>query len=320
MALPADQLTAITKKYYLPRLVDQIFDSNALFARMAKRSIPLDGGTQIALPLAYALSTNVFTYRDYDTFSFTPTDQITHALFDWGQYGTAITISGREDAINSGKSAVINLLKTKMQLAEKTLRKYMGDHLWSDGSGEAAQGIIGLKAAVDDGTNTATYGSIDRTANTWWKAKYSANGGTGRELTIKLMQNFMGDLTIDNDRPTLLMTTQDVFDKYFMLLQPHLRLTDPELADGGFQNLVFVGRPIVVDHRIPTDSATRHTMYFLNEDYIHLYHHKDRHFYLDPFRRPVNQDAIVAKIYWMGQMVVDNPRMQGRMVDINPAL
>lgn len=318
MAL-VEQLTALTRKFYLPRLVDQIFDSNALFSRMAKRSIPLDGGTQIAVPLAYALTTNVGAYSDYDTLSFSPNEQMTYALFDWGQYFTAVTISGREDAINSGKNAVVNLLKTKMQLAEKTLRKYMGDHLWSDGSGAAAQGLVGLQAAIDDGTNTATYGTIDRTANVWWKAKYSANGAVGRALTIALMQGMMGDLTIDNDRPTLLMTSQDLYDKYFMLLQPHLRLTDPELADGGFQNLIFVGRPLVVDHRIPQVNSLDQ-LYFLNEDYIHLYHHKDRHFYLDPFRRPVNQDAIVAKIYWMGQMVVDNPRMQGRMIDLDPAL
>lgn len=319
MALSVNELNAATRKYYLPRLMDTIFDSNALWARLSKRSIPLDGGSKISVPLAYALTTSVGTYRDYDTFTFTPTEQITEANFDWGQYQVSVTISGREDAINSGKNAVLNLLKTKMAIAEKTLRKYMGDHLWSDGSAAAANGIIGLQAAIDDGTNTATYGAIDRTANTWWKAKYSANGAVGRALTTRLMQSMMGDLTIDNDRPTLIMTTQNLYDKYFDLVSPHLRVTENELADLGFQNLVFVGRPIVVDARIPQVNSLDQ-MYFLNEEYIHLYHHKDRHFFLDPFRRPVNQDAIVAKILWMGQLCIDNPRMQGRIIDLDPAL
>jgi hypothetical protein len=61
-------------------------------------------------------------------------------------------------------------------------------------------------------------------------------------------------------------------------------------------------------------------MYFLNEDYLHLFYHKDRNFYFDPFRRPVNQDAIVGKILWMGQLVCDGPRMQGRLIDLDATL
>jgi hypothetical protein len=319
MAVPADQLTAITRKYYLPRLVDQIFNSNALFSRMQKRSIPLDGGTQITLPLVYATTGSVFAYTGYDTFSVTPSEEITHALFDWGQYGVTINLSGREDAINSGKSAVVNLLKAKMQVAEKSLRQRMGDDLWSDGTGQAVNGLTGLEAAIDDGTNTATYGSIARGANTWWKAKYSANGAVGRALTLRLMQNMFGDLTIDNDRPTLLMGQQDVYDKYYLILQPAQRFSSTELAEGGFMNLLFNGRPFVVDHRIPQVNSLDQ-LYFLNEDYLHLYHHKDRNFFLDPFRRSINQDAIVAKILWMGQFVCDQPRQQGRIIDIDSSL
>lgn len=316
MAL-TDQLTSFTKKYFLPVVVDNIYASNAMFVRLRSKAEPLDGGRQITQQVIYAQPTSVGTYRGMDTLDIAVSEEFTEANFDWAQYYASIVLDGRSDRINSGKTAVVNLLKAKMQNAEKSLKDLMGTHVL--GSGTDTNGIVGLQAMIDDGTNTATYGSIDRTTYTWWKAKYAANSGTGRQLTKYLMQNMFGQCTIDNDRPTMLITSQLVFDKYYLMVDPQQRFGEESLAKAGFQNLLFNGRPIVVDSHVATPNSN-HQIFFLNENYVTLRYHQDCNFIFVPFQRPINQDAIVGKILWQGQMTSGACRMHGRLIDINPAL
>lgn len=311
------QLTAFTRKHFLPTVVDQIYGSNPIFVRMRSRAMPLDGGLNIEQFVTYAIPTAGGTYSGYDVLNVTPSEQFTQATFNWAHYYEPIPFAGTDDRKNSGKNAIVNLLKATIMNAEKAMKDRMGTHLLSNGS--VSNSIVGLLAAVDDGTNTASYGGINRSTYTWWQAQYAANGGTGRALTKYLMQNMFGQCTIDNDRPTLLLTSQGVFDKYYLMVDPKQLIMDEKLAASGFLNLLFNGRPIVVDSHITTPNSN-HQIYFLNENYLHLYYHKDCNFMLRPFQRPVNQDVIVAYILWMGQFICSSPRMQGRVIDIDPAL
>ena len=56
MALSVDQLNAITEKFYVKKLHDNIFDSNPLLQRIKKSGSykSTSGGTQIYVPLNYA--------------------------------------------------------------------------------------------------------------------------------------------------------------------------------------------------------------------------------------------------------------------------
>ena len=55
MSLDYNQVTAISEKYFLKKLADNIFDSNPL-AKRAKKNFyrPVDGGEKIMMPLEYA--------------------------------------------------------------------------------------------------------------------------------------------------------------------------------------------------------------------------------------------------------------------------
>ena len=52
-------------------------------------------------------------------------------------------------------------------------------------------------------------------------------------------------------------------------------------------------------------------MYFLNENYIGFRHHRKRDFTFEGFQKPVNQDARIAKILWLGALTCSNPSRQG---------
>lgn len=296
MALTAE-ISAITQDLFLPKLVDNIFNSNTLFQRFKKKGLRLlDGGTKIVQPLAYAVTTAVGWYSGADALSTTNNDQFTSAEFDWRQAYANITISRLDELKNSGKSAIVNYVKSKVQMAEKTLANSMGTALFGSGGSDDIDGL-GIALAA-----TGTYGGIAKATYSWWQGNVDS---TTTILTIAALQGGFGDVTIDNDKPTVAVTTQDLFDAYYGLLQPQQRFTDSETAKGGFTNLMFNGIPIVVDsHQASGD------LMLLNENYLELAVHKDENFRFEPFIKPTNQNVSTAKIYWAGNLVCSNPRMQ----------
>ena len=319
MTLDYNQLTAITRKYFVPKMVDNIFNSNVLLLRLWKKGTKLDGGLSIVQPLIYAEGTGG-SYSHTDGLTITESDDITAAAYAWKQYYANITLVRDDILKNSGKSAVLNLLKSKVQIAEKTLKNKLGDGLHSDGTGNSSKDITGLIIGVD---SAGTYGGINRATDgdDWWQSQELGGvSGTPVALTLKLMQQLFGASSIDNDHPTLGIQTQLLYDKFWSLLQPQQRFTEKSLAKAGFQSLMFNGMPCAVDSKCEIIAATEHTMYMLNEDYLDFVTHKDENFRMEPFAKPVDRNMQIAKIYWMGNLTSSNCRMQGKLQYINPAL
>jgi hypothetical protein len=68
MALTYDQISAITLKYYVPKMYDNIFNSNPLLQRHKKKSYQkVDGGVSVMVPLNYAVPSASGWYAGYDT-------------------------------------------------------------------------------------------------------------------------------------------------------------------------------------------------------------------------------------------------------------
>lgn len=301
MALNYDEISAITEKYFWPKLVDNIFNSNTLFQRARKKWYQKqDGGTKILVPVAYATTTAAGWYSGADTLNVTDNDQVTAAEFDWKQFYANITITRAEELKNSGKQAIINLVKAKVQLAEKTAADDIGTGLYN--SGTTTDAIIGLRLAVD---SAGTYGGISRTTYSWWSAQEDSSTTA---ITVATLQSLIGDCTVGNDKPTVIPTTQDQFDNIYGLLQPQQRFADADTVKAGFQNILFNGIPVIVDSHVPSGY-----LFTLNENYLSFIVHSKEDFRFEPFQKPINQNVSSAKIYWFGALTCSNCRMQGKM-------
>lgn len=248
--------------------------------------------------MAYAVTSAAGWYTGNDQLSTTANDQIDNAVFDWAFAYANITISRTDELKNSGKSQIINFVKSKVQLAEKTLASNLGDALHSGAS--ASNQIVGLETAISSGR---TYGNINSSTYSWWDAQVDSTTTT---ITLPAIRTIVGKATQGNDRPTVFITTQTIYNSIWGLMQPQQRYMDSDSADAGFQSLMFEGKPIIVDNHADTGY-----FFAINEDYIHFYVHKDENFRFEPFIKPTNQNAASAKIYWAGALVVDNPRMMG---------
>jgi hypothetical protein len=299
MALSIDQLNAITHKYILPKLFDNIFDSNPLLKKLKSSGSykSISGGTTIDVPLNYAAATNGW-YSGADTLSTADVDNMTAASYDWKSLFAGVTVTEEDELKNSGDAAAVNLLKSKMQIAEKTIADSLGTGLFS--AGTDTKSIVGLRDIV---ATDQTVGGISQTTNSWWQAQVDSTTTT---TTISAMNAVYQDATVDSEMPNFGVATRSLYNSYYALLQPQQRFQDSETAKGGFQNLMFNGVPIVHDSHCPANH-----MFFLNLNHLHLFYHPKRNFSFEPFQKPINQQVKVSRILWMGALGSSNNRLHG---------
>ena len=301
-----DALLSTTLAKYRDQLTDNVFTARPLtYHLMDKGRIRmLDGGTKIVEPLIYGTNSTVASYSGYDTIALTAQTGITAAEFDWKQYAASIAISGIEEAKNNGDSAVLNLLEAKVLQAEESLREGFNTMFFGDGTGNSGKDWNGLGNLIEA---SGTVGGINRATggNEYWRS-YEEN--TAGALTLAQMATAYNTVSVGNDHPDMMLTTQTLFEKYESLLQPQLRYTDTKTADAGFQNLLFKAAPVVFD-----TGCTAGVMYFLNSKYLTLVGHSGKWFSQTEFVRPENLDAKYALIMCYGNLTVRNAKKQGKL-------
>ena len=261
-----DQLLSTTLANYRNQLTDNVFTARPLtyFLMDKGRIRMLDGGTKIVEPLIYGTNGTVASYSGYDPISLTPQSGITAAEFEWKQYAASIAISGIEEAKNNGEQAIVNLLEAKIMQAEESLREGFNQMFFANGTGNSGKDWNGLGNIVEA---SGTVGGINRATagNEYWRS-YEENTATA--LTLAQMATAYNTVSVGNDHPDMILTTQTLFEKYEALLVPSLRFTDTKTADAGFQNLLYKAAPVTFDTH-----CTAGVVYFLNSKYQTLVGH-----------------------------------------------
>lgn len=301
MALTYDQLSGITQRKFIPKLYDNVFNSNPILQRLRKKSYQLlDGGLSIMVPLNYAVPTASGWYAGADTLDTTDNDQITSAEYTWKQLYTNISILRSDELKNSGDEQMVSLVKSKVKIAEKQMEDMLGTGVFSNASN--AKSIVGLQYMA---STSNTIGGISATSYSWWQPQIDSSTTT---LSLSALQTNWNLCTIGSWTPTVVSTTRSLFNSYYSLLQPQQRFQDSNTAAGGFQSLLFNGIPVV-----PDSHSTSSFWYFLNEEYLHLWAHREEDMRFEPFAKPLNQNVKTAKIYWMGAFGTSNRRLQGAL-------
>ena len=302
-----DALLSTTLANYRNQLTDNVFTARPLtYMLMEKGRIRmLNGGTKIVEPLIYGQNSTVASYSGYDTISLTAQDGISAAEYDWKQYAASIAISGIEEAKNNGEQEIINLLEAKIMQAEESMREGFNQMFFGDGTGNSGKNWNGLGNIVESGNTVGGINSAAGQGNDWWRS-YEEN--TAAALTLAQLNTAYNSVSVGNDHPDVVLTTQTLFEKYEALLQPQLRYTDTKTADAGFQNLLFKAAPVMYDVH-----CTAGVVYFLNSKYLTLVGHSGKWFQQTEFVRPENLDARYALIMCYGNLTCRNRAKQGKL-------
>ena len=312
------ELVATTLNQHRKDVADNISKGNALLARLMEkgRYETVDGGQQIVEPLDYTENTSYQRYSGYDRLNVSPTSVLSAAQYDWKQCSVHITASGLELRQNAGKNQLIRLAEARIANALRTFKNKLSEDVYSDGSADNGKQISGLQAVVSD-SGRGTVGGINSEEFAFWRNRVQSaaapmQGGNAVDVSKDTIKQLMNPLYLDlcrgNNRPDLIVSSNDYFSFYWESLQDLQRYADDTGAAAGFQSLKYVTADVIHDGGSGIPDAH---MYFLNTEYLKLVVHQDANMTQMAEKSILDQDAVVIPLLWMGNLVCSNRALQG---------
>jgi hypothetical protein len=309
-------MVTTTLRDHRKELADNVMNHNALLRRLIKKArVTSDGGYEIVTPLEYAENSTYQRYSGYDLLNIGVSDVLSAAKYDWKQQAVHVVASGLELRQNSGKNAMIKLVKSRLKNAMTTMKNNFSEDVYSDGT--ATNQINGLQALISD-AGTGTVGGIVSGTFTFWQntvqsAAAPLQGGgaiTPSDTTIQsLMLPLWLRLTRGEDNPDLIVASEDYFTFYEESLTDLKRYTTSDSAQGGFVSLKY--KTADVFHDSSASGIPSAHMYFINTDYLDLTTHQDAWMTTLDKKFATNQDAEVIPIISMDNLTVSNRKLQG---------
>jgi hypothetical protein len=325
------ELFSLALEYRTKGLTDLVSNSNVLLKQMKSRgNFATFSGPAIRERLLYNETGTYTRYQGYDTLAMLPAELVNDAVFTPKMAAVAVVLSNEEILKNSGESQLMDVMTVHMEAAENELTDRFVEDLHSAGA-ESNQ-IGGLQMAVPT-TPTNDYGGISRsTYPIWATTTYDANsitvGGTAitavTSTTIKPLLNHVMILrSRGNKGPNLILMSYEHFIAYSAATEAIQRITDNHTDTNlGFTTLKYYGAgksvDIVLEGGIGT-AMPANTSYFLDMSSIRFRYHPDRNFAAFGGKRaPINQDAIVQYLGFMGELTLNNSLHNAKLYDSTP--
>src|SRR6266852_9836175 len=289
---------------------DNVFGATPLWFWLSdrKRVRRETGGRWIGIQLMYAKNTTVKTLGPGGVVDITPQDPITTAKYDWKWLAGSVVRLFAEDHMNAGQNAIMNLVRAKLKNLELSKIDKLESMGFGDGTGNGGLDFDGLGNLVST-TAGLTVGGINSTTQTWWdnsRRTFVGANGIRKELTT-----LYNNVSIGNDHPTLILTTQAVMEMYEDTLTNILRIMDNKFGDAGFEAVGFKGGALTFSPSALTGNA-----YMLNERYLELVIEAGADFVMTDWKPIPNQLDRVAQVVTQADLVTSNRRMQGVLTSI----
>lgn len=308
---------------------DLVSNANAFFYTLKERGGWKEfSGPTLRERLLYAESGTYKRYAGYDFLNPTPAELFNDAEFEWKMAAVSVTLSGEEILKNSGRNQLKDIFSAKIKAAEQELVDRFTEDLHS--AGTATNQIGGLQMALPTTVDSGVYGGISRVDNALWRTTtYDANSitvaGTAiTAVTKDTIRPLLNHIMINRSRgtrgPNLFLMSGEHYQAYDGSLVGIQRINDENgLGKGGFTSLKYYGAgksvDIVLEGGIGS-AMPSNTTYFIDMDTMHFRYHPDRNF--EKFggkQTPINQDAVVQHIGFMGNLTMVNPLHNGKLYD-----
>jgi hypothetical protein len=280
----AAELAAITRRAFLPKVFVQLWKATPWMAATLSHAQVASGGLS---PITVPLQGNpMVTIQNigYDGSFNQPgvTPGLQNAEFNLKGYLTAIPFLGLEGLVQLDYS-VVPLIEARMNDATNvTLDKFATDMFFNIANPAS---MIGLPAAVDDGTFAATYGGLTRAQQTFWKSTYVHNTAAVVPTRNLLLQYISQITKVTGEIPKMGLCGHGTWALLAQDFTPNERyVVTPSSAFGEgkvealFRALDVAGVPIYADPYCPEG-----TLYLLNTDYLSAYVHERASFYFTGF-------------------------------------
>lgn len=321
----ATELTAITRRAFLPTLTVQIYNSSPWLAALISNAQVASGGiSPVTVPVQGARMTS-FQWGGYDASFGVPAQQngIQDAEYAMKLAMVPIPFLGMEAAVQVDY-AVVPRIEAVMNDAGNVMADAMASALYTNVSN--AQAFNGLNGLIDDGTNLVTFGNISRTANPFWKAKVYAAGSVN-PTRQNVSQYINGAAKACGEAPSYGLMgfgTWSLLQQDF-IGQEQYNITPGSSFDGdmsnqprsGFRALMVSGVPIFPDFYCPEGA-----LYLPNSRYMNLYLHEQASFAFTGFESTLanGQLGYLGLLLTLGELVATKPSSMVRVSGFNSAV
>ena len=312
------ELTYVTRRAFIPKLVVQLYNSTPLMAALIANSQQASGGvSSVTVPVQGAQFVNA-QWSDYSGSFNQPSVQqgAFNAEFDLKLMIAPVPFLGMEGAVQQD-AAIIPLIEARMNDATNVMMDAMATALYTNTSN--TQQFIGLPAAV---ANSGTYGNIDRGTYTWWKSSQYAAGSVN-PTRQNILQYISGTVKNGAEMPsfgvcgfgTWTLLAQDFVGQEQYVITPGAgfdgETNGPQAA---FRALMVAGVPIYPDPYCPEG-----TVYFLNTNYLSLYIHEQGSFVFTGFEStlPNWQIGYVGAVLMIAELVNVKPKAMTKVTGYN---
>lgn len=315
----AAELTAVVRRAFMPRVYVQLWKCAPLMAAMMSSAQVASGGlSPITAPIQGApmVSGQWVDYSgSFDQPGVMP--GIQNAEFNLKAYCTPIPFLGFEGLIQLDYS-IVPLIDARMNDATNVTIDTFARTLYENVANQ--QQLIGLPAAIDDGTFAVTYGGINRIQNRFWNSQYIHNAGNVTP-TRNLMLQYIAQVTKQTgEMPQIgvmgfglwTLLAQDFTPQERYMINPGDRLDASAdfVGHSSFQALDIAGIPFYADPYCPEG-----TLYIINTNYLSLFLHERAAFSFTGFESmlPNNQFGYIAAILSLLELVNVKPRVHAKV-------
>ena len=308
-----DELASTTIAEYQSELADNVTNHIPVYAYLKEHGgvKKVDGGTQILENMLYGDNNTVKWYDGYELLDVSASDAVTAANFAWKQLNGNVVFNGKEAMINEGRNKQIDLIEARTKQCEISLTNTMGAAIYAAGTESSGKIIGGLQALVAASPSTGVVGGINRATQSWWRNQAYDASDNSKVVDASTIQDLMNTTyrlcQRGADKPNLIIMG-DTHYGYFETMANAKKLftNDTSKAALSFSSYKFKGADVIYD-----PNATATYTYFLNLDYLRIRPHSKRNFNTAKDRMPVNQDATIIPIFWMGNLTSSNSSLQG---------
>jgi hypothetical protein len=267
-----------------------------------------NGGTQYQIPV-YKQQQNAQAYTGLTVLAYQDEDPVTSAYYSRKQLTIPVTLTGTKLLINDGntREAIVDYSTLIIETAQEDMKSAMAGTTVGifSANAESDLGITGLQNLVSATPTTGTSGNLSRSTYTFWQNYQTTCAvGFGTNGLISLRTAFV-NVVRGQEVPTVGIMTASTWTNFHRSLtstiQYNLPTPNTQSGDLAFQHLYFQGVPFLFDYNCPAN-----TIYMLNLKYMKFLVHSKRDMTFRDFIAPIDQDALVGRLYWAGNLVCSN--------------
>jgi hypothetical protein len=253
------ELTYVTRRAFIPKMVVQIYNSTPLMAALIANSQTASGGvSSVTVPVQGSQFVNA-QWSDYSGSFAQPSVQqgAYNAEFNLKLLVSPVPFLGMEGAVQQDY-AIIPLIEARMNDATNVMMDAMATALYNNTSD--TQQFTGLPLAVD---SSGTYGNINRSTYDWWQSKEYAAGSVN-PTRQNVLQYISGTVKHCAEVPTFgvcgfgtwTLLAQDYVGQEQYMITPGSGFDgDANGPQAAFRALMVAGVPIYPDPYCPEGSS-----------------------------------------------------------------